>query len=89
LGGGWQVVFTRQADRQIMDLPLADQVRITSYFRDRVLPSGDPWSFAKALSGEKSKWRFRIGDYRAVGEIHGDRLIIEVIRVAHRREAYR
>ena len=34
-------------------------------------------------------WRIRVGDYRVLYEIHDDRLLVLVIRVAHRREAYR
>lgn len=41
------------------------------------------------LSGEEDTWRVRVGDYRILDEIHDDRLIVLVIRVANRREAYR
>jgi mRNA interferase RelE/StbE len=33
-------------------------------------------------------YRIRIGDYRVIYEIHDDVLIVLVVRVAHRREAY-
>lgn len=41
----------------------------------------------KKLKG-RSAWRIRIGDYRAVYEIHDGRLIITVITIGHRREVY-
>jgi len=34
-------------------------------------------------------YRIRIGDYRVIYEIFEDRLVIEVVRVSHRREVYR
>jgi len=34
-------------------------------------------------------WRIRIGDYRVIYSIDGDLLIVTVVRVGHRREAYR
>jgi mRNA interferase RelE/StbE len=41
------------------------------------------------LAGEKNVWRVRVGDYRILYEIHNDRLVVLVIRIANRREAYR
>jgi mRNA interferase RelE/StbE len=34
-------------------------------------------------------WRWRIGDYRVVARIEDERVLILVVRVAHRREVYR
>ncbi|MDR3231798.1 MAG: type II toxin-antitoxin system RelE/ParE family toxin [Synergistaceae bacterium] len=34
-------------------------------------------------------WRIRAGDYRVIYEIRDDVLIVLVVRVAHRKEAYR
>jgi mRNA interferase RelE/StbE len=33
--------------------------------------------------------RLRVGDYRVIYQIEDDRLVVAVVRVAHRREAYR
>jgi mRNA interferase RelE/StbE len=41
------------------------------------------------LAGEENVWRVRVGDYRILYEIHEGRLVVLVIRIAHRREAYR
>ena len=38
--------------------------------------------------GEQGRWRARVGDYRIVYAIEDDRLIVLVLRVAHRREVY-
>ena len=44
---------------------------------------------AKMLrGGELGRWRVRVGDYRIVYAIEDDRLLILVLRVAHRREVY-
>ena len=34
-------------------------------------------------------WRLRVGDYRILYTIQDKRLIVVVVRVGHRREAYR
>ncbi len=39
--------------------------------------------------GEEDAYRIRIGDYRAVYLIYDRQQIVEVVRVAHRREVYR
>ncbi len=41
------------------------------------------------LSGDDNAWRVRVGDFRILYEIHDERLIVLVIRIANRREAYR
>lgn len=42
----------------------------------------------KKLVGEDNAWRIRIGDHRAIYEIHDDVVTVVVFRVAHRREVY-
>jgi mRNA interferase RelE/StbE len=44
---------------------------------------------AKKLTGSGSRWRIRVGDYRVLYEIDDARKIVEVYRIAHRREVYR
>ena len=38
--------------------------------------------------GDEARWRARVGDYRIVYTIENDRLLVLVLRVAHRREIY-
>jgi mRNA interferase RelE/StbE len=41
------------------------------------------------IQGADDLWRIRIGDYRVIYRILGQVLIIEIIAVRHRRDAYR
>jgi mRNA interferase RelE/StbE len=43
----------------------------------------------KKLKGTDNDYRVRVGDYRIVYSIEDDRLLVTVIKVAHRREVYR
>jgi mRNA interferase RelE/StbE len=43
----------------------------------------------KKLSATENAYRIRVGDYRVLYEIQDRRLIVLVVRVAHRREVYR
>jgi mRNA interferase RelE/StbE len=41
------------------------------------------------LSGSANVWRLRVGDYRVLFEIDDGAQTISILRIAHRREAYR
>ena len=42
----------------------------------------------KNLKGGDKEWRIRVGDYRIVYEIDDTARIVDVTRIAHRREVY-
>ncbi len=43
----------------------------------------------RKLLGSKDTYRIRVGDYRVIYEVVAGRLIIEIIRARHRKDAYR
>jgi mRNA interferase RelE/StbE len=43
----------------------------------------------KKLAGYGDRYRLRVGDYRVIYEITDTQLIILIVGVGHRREAYR
>jgi len=43
----------------------------------------------KKLHGGERSYRMRVGDYRVIYEVFSGRLVVEVIRVRHRKDAYR
>ena len=63
-----------------------DRVRIVQAI-DRL--AEHPWA-GSALKGElRGLRRIRVGRHRVVYEVLDDALVVLVVRVAHRREAYR
>lgn len=44
---------------------------------------------SKKIKGSPNDWRLRIGDYRVLYEINNATKAITVMRVKHRRDAYR
>jgi len=81
------VEIARRAVKAIAQLPRAEQQRVRAaidLLADEPRPPG-----CVALAGEESVYRVRVGDYRILYEVIDDRLVIHVVRVAHRREAYR
>ena len=43
----------------------------------------------RKLIGSDNYWRIRVGDYRVLYEIDDENQVVRVMRVRHRREAYR
>ena len=41
------------------------------------------------MAGERDLYRVRVGDYRLIYRIKDDIVLIVIVRVRHRREAYR
>ena len=84
--GSYRVEIKRSAGKELERLPTADKRRVISRIRSL---AGDPRpQGAKRLSGE-DKYRIRQGDYRILYEIHDEIITVVVVRIAHRREAYR
>ena len=83
----WRVVFTPAAQRQLRKLPREAHVRVLTA---ALLLADDPRPHgAVRLAGTKTGWRVRVGDYRILYEVNQGQLIVQIVRVAHRREAYR
>lgn len=43
----------------------------------------------RKLSGTEHTFRIRVGDYRVVYSVHRSALVIEAVRVGHRKDIYR
>jgi mRNA interferase RelE/StbE len=81
----YRLVITDEARKQIEKLDKVIKKRIA-----KKLPvfMGNPLDFAKPLVNfDAGQYRFRVGDYRIIFDIHDDRL--EILKVMHRREVYK
>jgi len=70
----------KRLDRQVIPRIVAAVTALAS----NPFPSG-----ARKLHGGEVTYRIRVGDYRVIYEVVSDRLLIEVVRVRHRKDAYR
>ena len=84
----WTISYTPEALRQLrgLDRPVAD--RIDRFFIERVATSEHPYSLATQLTDGSGRWRFRVGDYRAICSIVREQLIVQVVKVGHRKGVY-
>jgi mRNA interferase RelE/StbE len=83
----YTVEFSPGAARDFRKLARAIQLRLR--FRIDALADQPRPSGAKKLKGSDELWRIRVGDHRIVYEVRDRILLVLVVRVAHRREAYR
>jgi mRNA interferase RelE/StbE len=82
----YSIRIKRSAARELDRVPEPDRRRIALGI-DRL--AEQPLA-GSALKGDlRGLRRLRIGDYRVVYEVLDDALVVLVVRVGHRREAYR
>ena len=79
---------------RIKDSAAKELARWPKDVRERVIDAIDglgeePLAGALLKGGLLGLRRLRVGNYRIVYEVRDDNLVVLVVRVAHRREAYR
>lgn len=82
----YEIEFVKSAQKELNKLPPSIRLRIAKAI---YLLSTDPRKGnVRPMVGSKS-WRLRVGDYRVVYDIYDNKLVILIIRIRHRKEAYR
>jgi len=86
----WTASFDPRALKELESLDRVVQKRVVSYLQTRVLEKGKPRDVGKPLTGDKGGlWRYRIGDFRLICRLDNEAQRVLILRVAHRKEAYR
>ena len=85
----WTVEFDDAAAKELRKLDHQAQQEILRYLRERIATEKDPRRFGKPLARELAGlWRYRIRDFRVICNIEDNKLIVLVVRVAHRKDVY-
>ena len=85
-GVSYSVRIKDSAAKELAHLPRDAKERLI----DAIDRLGEEPLAGNLLKGElRGLRRLRVGDYRIVYEVRSDELIVLVVHVAHRREAYR
>lgn len=80
------IEFARSAAKELKKLDRsAGKAVMSAIYR---LASNPRPAAAKKLVG-RPEWRLRVGDYRVIYDIYDSKLVILVLKVAHRRDVYR
>lgn len=81
----FRIVIKKSAAKEIERIEKKDRIRIIEKIR---CLASDPRPFgSKKLSGQE-KYRIRQGNYRILYQVIDDELIINVVKVGHRRDIY-
>jgi mRNA interferase RelE/StbE len=85
--GSYSVRWKHSAAKELRGLDrdvIARILRTVDELAHDPCPSG-----SRKLRGSDRTYRLRVGDYRIVYSVLADALVVEIIRVGHRREVYR
>ena len=82
----FSIRIRESAAKELRRVSKPDRARIVAAI-DRLTET--PHLGAALKGGLRGLRRLRVGDYRVVYEVRDDELIVLVVRVAHRRDAYR
>ncbi|WP_445367107.1 type II toxin-antitoxin system RelE family toxin [Methylomonas sp. BW4-1] len=82
----YAVEIKRSAQKELSQLPKAVAEKVVTQIRalaDDPRPNG-----CKKLVGTEHSYRIRVNDYRVVYSVLDSRLIIQVIKIGHRKDVY-
>ncbi len=80
----YEILFSDKAKKQLEKLEDDVQERIVkSLERIRIRPE----AYVTKLVGDTA-YKLRVGDYRIILDLYGEKLLILVIKVGHRRNVY-
>lgn len=86
----WTIEYSDVARNQLRKLDRQSSRRILDYMDQRIAPLEDVRSASKAPRGPFGDfWRYRIGTYRVICELHDKGLRVLVVRIGDRKEVYR
>lgn len=83
----YEVFLERRAERDLRQLSAKDFQRLISHIKtlaENPRPSG-----CRKITGSKSDWRIRVGDYRIIYEIELDQKIKQAVQTWRRRNCER
>jgi mRNA interferase RelE/StbE len=83
----YKIEFKRSAAKAFRKIPKSDQKRIADKIDS--LSENLPDPAITKMKGDNPFHRIRVGDYRIIYEIHGDILLIVILKIGHRKEVYR
>jgi len=83
----YKVVISSSAEKNLKKIPKKDVGHIVVAMQ-RLAAHPFPVG-ARKLSGYEKVFRIRIGKYRVIYEVEGQKLFILVLKIGHRKDIYR
>jgi mRNA interferase RelE/StbE len=83
----YEVYIEKAAERDLKKIPTADFKRIIPHLKGLAKDARPIGS--RKISGSECDWRIRVGTYRIIYELNEKEKTLKILRIRHRREAYR
>jgi mRNA interferase RelE/StbE len=80
------IEIKRSAQKELSQLPKPIAEKVVTHIRalaDNPRPNG-----CKKLVGTEHSFRIRVNDYRVLYSVFDQRLIIQVVKIGHRKDVY-
>ena len=82
----YKILFDKKALKDLKKIDAVWQKKILKTIKEKI--GSDPYA-GKRLVGDWSPFfRWRIGDYRVVYDIDDETIVVEIIRIRHRKDVY-
>ena len=81
----YKIVLKKSVEKQLYKLPKKDVEKIINTI-DKLKINPRPYTVIKLKNTDK--FRIRVGNYRIIYSIFDNKLIIEIIKIAHRKNVY-
>lgn len=86
----YKVVLTDRAKKQLKKLDKCIASLIIGWLEKNIEGCENPRQHGKTLVENKAgQWRYRIGDYRVICEIHDEEIVVLVLEIGHRKDIYK
>lgn len=82
----YKIEFKPKAEKELRKLPAAVIGKISAEI-DQLAENPYPPG-CKKLIGSEHAYRIRVGDYRVVYTVLNNRLIVQIIKIGHRKDVY-
>jgi mRNA interferase RelE/StbE len=83
----YKIEWKRSATKELKKLPRDTIIRILKAV-EQLSENPYPVGTRKLVSSERT-YRIRVGDYRIIYNIAASALVVEIIRIGHRRDVYK
>lgn len=81
----WQIKWSKTAEKQLSRIDNKNAQKIVTRLEEI---TGDPFAYTEKLVGFDLR-KLRVGDYRVILGIEGQKMIIFVVEVGHRSKIYK
>lgn len=81
----WAISWTKTAEKQLGKIDSKNAQKIVTKLEEIV---NDPYSFVEQLVGY-GLYKLRVGNYRIILSLEGQKMIIFVVDVGHRKNIYK